>query len=79
VYPLANLLATEQIQFGDMLVVDWDERAQEISFHREGQGAVIPSPRRRPVRPVAVRTTAGVPSSNGIRLPKPELEPSLTT
>jgi ATP-dependent Clp protease ATP-binding subunit ClpA len=46
VYPLANLLATEQIQFGDMLVVGWDERAQEISFHREGQGAVIPSPRR---------------------------------
>src|ERR1022692_3684558 len=24
VYPLANLLATEQIRFGDMLVVDWD-------------------------------------------------------
>jgi len=79
VYPLANLLATEQIQFGDMLVVGWDERAQEISFHREGQGAVIPSPRRRPVRPAAVRTAAGVPSANGIRLPKPELEPSLTT
>jgi len=79
VYPLANLLATEQIQFGDMLVVDWDERAQEISFHREGQGAVIPSPRRRPVRPAAVRTAAGAPSANGIRLPKPELEPSLTT
>jgi ATP-dependent Clp protease ATP-binding subunit ClpB len=79
VYPLANLLATEQIQFGDMLVVGWDERAQEISFHREGQGAVIPSPRRRPVRPAAVRTAAGAPSANGIRLPKPELEPSLTT
>jgi ATP-dependent Clp protease ATP-binding subunit ClpB len=79
VYPLANLLATEQIQFGDMLVVGWDERAQEISFHREGQGAVIPSPRRRPVRPVAIRTAAGVPSANGIRLPKPEPEPSLTT
>src|SRR6476620_6256466 len=24
VYPLANLLATEQVRFGDMLVVDWD-------------------------------------------------------
>ena len=44
VYPLANLLATEQIRFGDMLVIDWDEEDQRISFHREGQGAVIPAP-----------------------------------
>jgi ATP-dependent Clp protease ATP-binding subunit ClpB len=42
VYPLANLLATEQIRFGDMLVVDWDEENRCIAFHREGQGAVIP-------------------------------------
>ena len=30
VYPLANLLATEQIRFGDMLVIDWDEEDQCI-------------------------------------------------
>src|SRR3974390_433342 len=47
VYPLANLVATEQIRFGDMLVVGWDEDEQEMTFHREGQGAVIPAPRRR--------------------------------
>src|SRR6476660_6130351 len=59
VYPLANLLATEQIRFGDMLVVDWDGEKECSSFHREGQGAVIPAPARRKVRPAAaLRTSA---------------------
>ena len=44
VYPLANLLATEQIQFGDMLVVDWDGKSAHLSFHKEGEGAVVPIP-----------------------------------
>src|SRR5712672_498617 len=42
VYPLANLLATEQVRFGDMLVVDWDGKGMELSFHKEGEGAVVP-------------------------------------
>ena len=25
VYPLANLLATEQVRLGDILCIDWDE------------------------------------------------------
>src|ERR1700693_6487586 len=47
VYPLANLLATEQVRLGDMLCVDWDEREQRLIFEKEGEGAVLP---------VAVRT-----------------------
>src|SRR5580765_2276241 len=43
VYPLANLLATEQIRFGDMLVVEWDGKATHLSFHKEGEGAVVPT------------------------------------
>jgi ATP-dependent Clp protease ATP-binding subunit ClpB len=46
VYPLANLLATEQIQFGDMLVVDWDGNSTHLSFQKEGEGAVVPAPAR---------------------------------
>src|ERR1700720_768192 len=42
VYPLANLLATEQVRFGDMLVVDWDGKTMHLSFHKEGEGAVVP-------------------------------------
>jgi ATP-dependent Clp protease ATP-binding subunit ClpB len=44
VYPLANLLATEQIRFGDMLVVDWDGKSAHLSFQKEGEGAVVPTP-----------------------------------
>ncbi len=58
VYPLANLLATEQIRFGDMLVVDWDEHAGSCEFHREGQGAFIPLTPRRRSRTAAVRSAA---------------------
>ncbi len=46
VYPLANLLATEQIRFGDMLVVDWDGKSENLSFQKEGEGAVVPTPTR---------------------------------
>src|SRR6202047_3027499 len=44
VYPLANLLATEQIRFGDMLVVDWDGKSEHLTFQKEGEGAVVPTP-----------------------------------
>src|SRR5579863_4325524 len=46
VYPLANLLATEQIRFGDMLVIDWDGKSLHLSFQKEGEGAVVPTPAR---------------------------------
>src|ERR1700693_1700755 len=78
VYPLANLLATEQIHFGDMLVVDWDEEHQCIAFHREGQGAVIPAPPRRRVRTAAFRNAATASGENKIKVSQAELEPVMT-
>jgi ATP-dependent Clp protease ATP-binding subunit ClpA len=38
VFPPANLLATEQVHFGDMLAIDWDERDQSIAFTGKGRG-----------------------------------------
>ena len=80
VYPLANLLATEQIQFGDMLVVDQEQHVDELclSFHREGQGAVMPLPPRRPARAGAVRTAAAAGGEGNERVLVRELEPVLT-
>jgi ATP-dependent Clp protease ATP-binding subunit ClpB len=46
VYPLASLLATEQICLGDMLVVDWDGKSTHLSFQKEGDGAVVPAAAR---------------------------------
>ncbi|HUK30943.1 MAG TPA: AAA family ATPase [Candidatus Acidoferrum sp.] len=43
VYPLANLLATEQVKLGDVLCIDWDSSEDSLIFEREGEGAVIPT------------------------------------
>jgi ATP-dependent Clp protease ATP-binding subunit ClpB len=41
VYPLANLLATEQVQLGDLVRVDWDGEHNLLTFVREGEGALV--------------------------------------
>jgi ATP-dependent Clp protease ATP-binding subunit ClpB len=41
VYPLANLLATEQVQLGDLVRVDWDGEHSLLTFVREGEGALV--------------------------------------
>jgi ATP-dependent Clp protease ATP-binding subunit ClpA len=42
VYPLANLLATDQVALGDILCVDWDPENRKLVFEKEGEGAVLP-------------------------------------
>jgi hypothetical protein len=42
VYPLANLLATNQVQLGDILCIDWDDSLGKLVFEKEGEGAVLP-------------------------------------
>src|ERR1700680_560870 len=43
VYPLANLLATEQVQLGDLVRIDWDGQHDMLTFVREGEGALVNS------------------------------------
>src|SRR5580765_2369937 len=44
VYPLANLLATEQVRLGDLIKIDWDGVSKSLSFVRESEGALIETP-----------------------------------
>jgi ATP-dependent Clp protease ATP-binding subunit ClpB len=44
VYPLANLLATDQVHVGDLVRIDWDGQHTELTFVREGEGALVKSP-----------------------------------
>ncbi len=46
VYPLANLLATEQVQMGDLVRIDWDNREERLVFHKEGERAIVPAASR---------------------------------
>ena len=41
VYPLANLLATDQVNLGDLVRIDWDEHHKQLTFIREGEGALV--------------------------------------
>src|SRR6202451_1348491 len=41
VYPLANLLATEQVHLGDLVRIDWDGEHKRLTFVREGEGALV--------------------------------------
>jgi ATP-dependent Clp protease ATP-binding subunit ClpA len=41
VYPLANLLATEQVHLGDLVCIDWDGQHKGLTFAREGEGALV--------------------------------------
>jgi len=41
VYPLANLLATQQVNLGDLVRVDWDGVHKELTFVREKEGAIV--------------------------------------
>src|ERR1700726_3776352 len=60
VYPLANLLATEQVHLGDLVCIDWNKQQDCLSFVREGENLAIPARKAEAMLPV--RTA---PAKNG--------------
>jgi ATP-dependent Clp protease ATP-binding subunit ClpB len=79
VYPLANLLATEQVHLGDLVCIDWDKSQDRLTFIREGENLAIPvrrlEPAIAPLRPAQARNgkTAEPPAA----MPAPEATPRL--
>jgi ATP-dependent Clp protease ATP-binding subunit ClpB len=61
VYPLASLLATEQVSLGDVISIDWDGRELGLTFLKEAEGALVPvtTPSKEKI------TTAAAASSDG--------------
>lgn len=41
VFPLSNLIATSQINLGDLIMVDYDESQSRLTFVRDDQGALV--------------------------------------
>ncbi len=41
VFPISNLLATDQIQLGDLITVDFDDALGKLIFAKEDQGALV--------------------------------------
>jgi ATP-dependent Clp protease ATP-binding subunit ClpB len=52
VFPLANLLATEQVKAGDMLCIDWDARVGRLVFWKErvAPRSTAPQPQLIPIQ-----------------------------
>jgi ATP-dependent Clp protease ATP-binding subunit ClpA len=46
VYPLANLLASGQVELGDLLCIDWDGAGQRLIFHNQGPAPPSPIPQQ---------------------------------
>jgi ATP-dependent Clp protease ATP-binding subunit ClpA len=63
VYPLASLLATEQVSLGDVISIDWDGKELGLKFSKEAEGALIPvnapAPEEEKHKGAAAATTDG--------------------
>jgi ATP-dependent Clp protease ATP-binding subunit ClpB len=75
VYPLANLLATEQVHLGDLVCIDWAKEQDRLTFVREGENLALPARKTEPV--VQVRA-AGARSGKAIEAPTPASSPEPT-
>jgi hypothetical protein len=42
VYPLASLLATEQVRPGSLISIDWDGSSNNLKFLKEAEGVLVP-------------------------------------
>jgi ATP-dependent Clp protease ATP-binding subunit ClpB len=58
VFPLANLLATEQVKLGDTLCIDWDARVGRLVFWKESAAPRLTVPLPVPI-PAAKAAGAG--------------------
>jgi ATP-dependent Clp protease ATP-binding subunit ClpB len=66
VYPLANLLATEQVRLGDLIRIDWNGEDKQLTFVRESEGALVETP-QLPL----TKTTAATEAQDGRALDAP--------
>jgi ATP-dependent Clp protease ATP-binding subunit ClpA len=75
VYPLANLLATEQIHIGDLICIDFNKLDTCLTFTREGENLSMPI--RRP-EPVTLLRAAQAKSGKTVEPPTSEKVPEPT-
>jgi ATP-dependent Clp protease ATP-binding subunit ClpA len=78
VYPLANLLATEQIHVGDLICIDFEQREVCLTFTREGENLSMPVRRPEPVTLLKAAQaksgkTVDAPAGNNAPEPMPRM------
>jgi len=78
VYPLANLLATEQIHVGDLICIDFNKQETSLTFTREGENLSMPVRRQEPVTLLKAAQaksgkTVDAPAGNNVPEPTPRM------
>ncbi|HEX8160270.1 MAG TPA: AAA family ATPase [Pyrinomonadaceae bacterium] len=67
VYPLSNLVATEQVGLGDLVFVDLSDDKKKLTFSKRSGGALISEPQDADERPEEAAAKSG-----GVALPLPQ-------
>ena len=80
VYPLASLLATEQVSLGDVISIDWNGGENGLMFLKEAEGALVPMD--SPVPDTLTEALPRSPMAASFRFPAPataaaELAPTM--
>ncbi len=73
VYPLSNLIATNQVGMGDLVTVDYSPEIGKLVFAKESGGALVPG---EPVDPNGLFGQHTQSSSNAIAIATPEAGPA---
>jgi len=69
VYPLASLLATEQVCLGDVISIDWSGGENALVFLKEAEGALVPM--AAPVPETAAAAAAAISDGRELSFPAP--------
>ena len=69
VYPLASLLATEQVCLGDVISIDWDNTDGNLMFLKHAEGAIVPM--NTPAADVGAGTSAATSDGRELSFPAP--------
>ncbi len=68
-YPLASLLATEQVCLGDVISIDWDRSENTLVFLKEAEGALVPM--AAPVPETEATAAAAISDGRELSFPAP--------
>ncbi len=75
VYPLANLLATEQVHLGDLVCIDWNKKEDRLTFTREGENLAVPARKPEPIATTRTAQARGKTVEAPAGTPAPEATP----
>jgi ATP-dependent Clp protease ATP-binding subunit ClpA len=72
VYPLSNLVATQQIETGDFVLIDFDTDREALTFRKQSGKLIVNETPEEPAddTPIAVADAAGVPMPTASAAPQ---------